>query len=46
MVLRYGVCHFAISLQHLLIGVALAWVSLFISINEILVLFLELPTGE
>src|SRR3974390_15742 len=43
---RHGVCPFPGPLQNLLIGVALGRVSLFVSIDEILVLFLALSAGE
>jgi hypothetical protein len=42
---RHGVGHFTIPLQNLLIGVALGRLSLFVSINKILIFFL-LPTAE
>src|SRR5262245_48644005 len=45
LVCRYGVGYFTVSRQDLLIGVALGRVSLFVSLNEIAVLFLALPTG-
>ena len=43
---RHGVGHFTIPLQNLLIGVALGRVSLFVALNKIPVLFLELFITE
>jgi hypothetical protein len=46
LVRRYGVGHFTVPGENLLIGVALGRVSLFVSINEIAVLLLALSTGD
>src|SRR5262245_3477391 len=46
LVYRDGVRYFTVPLKNLLIRVALRRVSLFVSIKEITVLFLPLPTGK